>query len=162
MFIPFPPGTYRAEVTGQGFDRSSVKGTRFFYLTLTITHRTDGADCPRGQRTYRQYLANDTGAGILHGDLKALGVEVADITQLEPGTPGHVSLAGRQIEVDCQHELHEGQTWERWRIHRPRGRLDAGEVRELSDRFGHIFRKGAGQPGRNPGVENPNDSDRAF
>jgi hypothetical protein len=144
----YVPGRYKAEVVGQGFERSRLKETPCYCLQLRITgrydERGDVQDCPRFERTYTQYLANETGVGILRGDLKALGVEVSDLTRLDPGAPDHINLVGRLIEVECGHETFNGQTRERWRIYRPRKKLDLDELAELNARFRQVL---GGSPG---------------
>ncbi len=106
----YTTGKYLAEILDQGFEESAAKRTPAFYLQLRILGRygADGQleDCPRYERTYRQYLANETGAGILKGDLRSLDVQFNDLSQLEPGTHNHVSLVGRRIDVACEIERH--------------------------------------------------------
>src|SRR4051812_32970051 len=112
MSATYTHGKYQAEILDQGFDESSAKGTPFFYLQLMVLGRYEEKgelrDCQRYERTYVQYLANDTGVGTLKGDLKALGVEVTDLTQLDPAAPNHVSLIGRKIDVKCELETYQG------------------------------------------------------
>jgi hypothetical protein len=143
MTTTYTPGTYKAEVVGQGFGASPVKGTPCFSLQIRVVGRHDGQgrvlECPSFERSCDQYLAKETGAAILRGDLSALGVEVTQLAQLEPGTPGHVSLVGRTIDVTCEHEVYQGRVRERWRVHRPRTKLDLDSVRDLDARFGHLF-----------------------
>src|SRR6476619_5407241 len=94
-------GKYRAEVLDQGFGQSEAKGTPYFFLQLKILARlgADGrpAECPRYELTYRQYLANEVGVNILRADLRALAVDISDLTQLDPDSPNPVRLGGRQI-----------------------------------------------------------------
>jgi hypothetical protein len=147
MATTYTPGTYQAEVVGQGFGASRIKGTPCFTIQFRVVGRYDGQggvqECPTFERTADQYLATETGAAILRGDLSALGVEVTQLTQLEPGTPGHVSLVGRTIDVTCEHEVYQGRVRERWRVHRPRAKLDLESVRDLDARFGHVFSRPA-------------------
>jgi hypothetical protein len=114
------------------------------------------------ERTYRQYLNTDTGVRILTGDLKTLGVQVTDLTQLDPATPGYVSLAGRKIDVACDLESYQGKQRERWGIPRSRKKLDLSAVRTLNDQFGHLLRDGNAQAKPAPGAPAPNNSDQPF
>ena len=102
MSTTYAKGKYQAEIIGQGFEESAAKGTPCFFLQLLILMRYGDLgqlmECPRYERTYRQYLANDTGVNILRGQLKSVGVEFTRLEQLEPGAVNHVSLVGRKIE----------------------------------------------------------------
>src|SRR5262245_8883246 len=119
----YSKGTYQAEVLDQGFEESAAKGTPAFFLQLMIVGRydTEGQlqDCPRYEPTHRQYLANETGLNILKGELKALGVQVTDLAQLDRSVSGHISLVGRKIDVTCDIETYLGKPRERWSIPRP-------------------------------------------
>src|SRR5262249_44247893 len=117
---------------------------------------------PQYERSYVQYLANDTGVEILKGDLRALGVEVGDLTQLDPGSPKGINLAGRKIDVMCRLETYQGSERERWSIHRTRKKLSLDSVRALNDRFGHLLRDGTAQAKAAPGVTTPNRTDTPF
>jgi hypothetical protein len=162
MTATYLPGTYQAEIVAQGFEESSVKQTPCFSLQLKIRGRYDPAgkvqDCQQYERTYRQYLANDTGAAILRGDLQALGVTVTNLTLLEPGVKDHISLVGRIIEVVCEHEVYNQQTRERWRIHRPRQKLNSDSLAKLNDTFRRVFGGGpAGGSASPPPNTTPGD-----
>jgi hypothetical protein len=154
-------GRYLAEVLDQGFGQSEVKHTDYFYLTLKVLGRYDLQGqlqaCPQHVRTYQQFLANETGINILFGDLKAIGVEIADLTQLYTGAPDYANLVGRQIHVCCALETYAGKERERWSIFRPRRKLDLDAVRALNERFRQSLRGGgesnppAGASGSDPG-----------
>jgi len=94
--------------------------------------------CPQYERTYRQYLANDTGVKILTGDLQALGVTVSRLSRLELTDPDPVRIVGRHIDVLCELEVYQGKTRERWRVAR-RKKLSLGDVRALDGRFGGLL-----------------------
>jgi hypothetical protein len=165
MTTTYGKGTYVAEVLEQGFTESTAKGTPGFFLQVKIIGRYDVKgeiqECPQFERTWTQWLANETGVNILRGDLKALGAEITDLTQLDPALPGHVSLVGRKIDLTCDLETFQGKQRERWGVARRRQKLDLTAVRALNDRFGHLLRDGRGES-RNPGVAAPNDSDIPF
>jgi hypothetical protein len=167
MTTTYDKGTYRAEVLDQGFEESASKGTPFFFLQLQILGKYDDQgqlqDCPQYERTYRQYLANETGARILCGDLRALEVEVADLTQLDVAATNAVRLVGRIIDMVCKLETYQGQQKERWGIPRTHKKLDLSAVRTLSDQFGHLLRgNGNGQDKPAPAVTEANQSDTPF
>jgi hypothetical protein len=148
MPTTYQKGRYRAEIIDQGFGSSPAKGTPLFFLQLRIAGRYDDRGelqaCPRYERTYQQYLANDVGVRILRTDLAALDVRVSSLSQLDPEKPDAVRLTGRTIDVECDLEVYEGRERERWRIARSRKRLDRDAVQQLDDRFGHVFGSPAG------------------
>jgi hypothetical protein len=158
-------GKYRAEILEQGFTASTAKGTPAFFLLLKIRERYDAngslVECPQYERPYTQYLANETGVNILRGDLKALGVQVTSFAQLDPATPDHVNLVGRQIDVTCDLESYQGKQRERWSIARTRSTLPSDALRALDDQFGHLLRGDNGQAQPAPAVT-PNQSDAPF
>src|SRR5262249_9610775 len=165
MSVTYSKGRYRAMILEQGFTESSNKGTPAFYLQLRIFQRYGANDeleaCPENERTYLQYLANETGINILRGQLKAIGVSITDLAQLDPETPGGLRLAGKEIDVECEIETYNGQQRERWSIcSRKKLKLDA--VRALNDRFSHILRNGEAAPQPAPPVREPNRSDDPF
>jgi hypothetical protein len=166
MSTTYTNGKYRAEIREQGFEESPTKGTPYFFLQLTILGRYDAQEqlqeCPRYERTYAQYLANDTGVQILKGDLKAIGVEMNDLSQMDPSSPHCINLVGRQIDVVCKLETYQGRERERWTIPRSRKRLDRDAVRALNDRFGHLLRDGNAQAKPNLGVTTPNKTDTPW
>jgi hypothetical protein len=152
----YQAGRYQAEVLDQGFEVSPNKGTPAFYLQLRILARYDASgvlvDCPQYERTYMQYLANETGVQILRGHLGALGVKICDLMEIDPSEANHVSLVGRQIDVDCVIESYQGQQRERWTISR-RKKLAADALRALNDQYGHVFRdNGSEAKPANPAV----------
>jgi hypothetical protein len=164
--LTYEKGKYQAEIVTQGFEEvQNEKHTPYFYLMLKIVGRYDADDtlraCPQAEREYRQYINTETGVRILGGELRALGVDVAGLTQLRPGEPNHVSLVGRRIDVMCDHESYNGKPRERWRIPRSRRKLDVATIRQLDDQFGHLLR-GNNPPPPPPPPAAPNTSDEAF
>ena len=65
-----------------------------------------------------------------------------------PRDPGAADLFDREIDVVCEHETYEGQTRERWSIHRERTREKLGreDLARLDAQFGDQIRRvlGAG------------------
>jgi hypothetical protein len=166
MSTTYRKGKYRAIILDQWFDESRKKKTPGFFLLLKIVKRYGAKDeleaCPEYERTYQQYLANETGVNILLGDLKAIGVQITDPTQLLPDAPGAVRLAGKEIDVQCEIEMYNGQERERWRIARSQTKMTLDAVRALNDKFGHLFRNGEATPQPAPPVREPNRSDNPF
>ena len=162
----YTPGLYQAEILDHGFEESTVKGTPCFSILFRVRGRYDDQhqlqECPHYERSYKQYLANETGLSILKGDLKTIGVQISDLTQLERGTSHSVKLVGLQIDVQCELEPYDGRMQERWRIPRSRKKLDLSAVRLLNDRFGHLLRGGSGSPPPPPPPVARNDDDQPF
>ena len=161
----YSKGDYLAEIIAQGFEESLAKRTPFFFFQLKIAGRYDEQDqlqaCPEYERTYRQYLANAAGAGILKCDLRALGVEVDDLTRLHPDAPDHISLVGRRIKVACDLEVYQGKEQERWSIPRSQKGLDLSSVRALNEKFKQVFGNGDRRTGPAGGVTEPSDNGAA-
>jgi hypothetical protein len=161
----YAKGRYQARVTDQGFEEAGT-GTPCFYLQLQILgqYAADGKvqECPRYERTYRQYLKNDIGAAILKADLRSLGVEVSDLQQLDLAASNPITLVERTIEVACDHAPYNGTLRERWSIPRVRKKLDLSAVRELNDQFGHVLRGGNGTARPAGAPPAPNDTDTPF
>jgi hypothetical protein len=166
MTTTYVKGRYQAEIQDQGFEQSSVKGTPCFYMQLRILARYDDQGkpmpCPQYERTYRQYLSNEIGLGILKGDLKTLGVEFTQLRQLDPAVPGHINLTGRKIDVVCETDMYDGRQVERWGIPRSRKKLDLDAVKQLDDKFGHLLRCSNSPAAPSPAVTEPNKSDEPF
>src|SRR5271165_4380810 len=105
MSNTYSKGLYKVKILGQEFLASSAKGTPGFALKIEIIgrHGVDGKlePCQQYERQYIQWLANDTGVNILKRDLKAIGVQITDLTQLAPSTPNHRSLVGMQVDMSC-------------------------------------------------------------
>ena len=165
MSATYSKGRYQAEILDQGFGESSVKHTPCFFLQLRILGRYGADDrvqeCPCYEHTYTQYLANDTGVHILKADLKAIGLEITDLAQLDPSCPNCANLIGRTINVVCKLENDRGKETERWSL-RSRKKLDLDTVRTLNDRFGHLLRDGNAQTKPASGVTTPNTSNDVF
>jgi hypothetical protein len=152
----YAPGRYQAEVLDQGFEEAGT-GTPYFFMQLKVLARYEGderRECPRFERTYRQYLANDTGARILKDDLKGVGVEVVNLALLDPSADGHVSLVGRTLDVTCEHDAYQGRPVERWQLRKPRKKLGPDAVGQLAARFGHVL-QGKNKPATSPVAEPP-------
>jgi hypothetical protein len=166
MSTTYPRGKYQAKVIDQGFEQAASTGTVCFFMQLLVLGRYDEQgnlqECPKFERSYKQYLANETGINILKGDLKSLGVEATDLVQLNLDSQGAISLRDRTIDVVCDHETYKGKVVERWQFPRTRKKLDLDSVRALNDKFGHLLQGGNGQPKPPTPPAKPNDSDVPF
>src|SRR5262245_36024788 len=163
MSTTYVAGRYLAKVLDHGFGKSESKGTPFFFCQIKVLARLDAdgqqQPCPQYERSYRQYLANETGVNILRRDLRVLGVEVTDLRQLERGAPNAINLVGHQIEVVCELEPYDGKVVERWGIARTQKRIDLDAVLALQDQFGHLLRDGntPAKPANAPTISNDKD-----
>jgi hypothetical protein len=139
MSTTYPQGKYQARILDQGFAKSDVKRTPYYFLQLKPLGRYgDGGElveCQQFERTYAQYLSGDTGAGILKGDMKAIGVEYTDLSQLSLDSPDAINLVGRTIDVVCEYETYQGKLQERWKISRSRKKLSLDTIRALNDQL---------------------------
>jgi hypothetical protein len=166
MSTTYAKGKYQAKVLQQGFEESAAKGTPYFFLQLLILAIYDAngelKECPQYERTYRQYLNTETGVNIFKGDLRTLGVQVSDFSQLDPASPNHVSLVGTVITAGCDVEHYQGKPVERWGILRSGKKLILDAIRALNDQFGHLLDGGNGSANPSPAIVKPNDSDVPF
>ena len=109
--------------------------------------------CQAATRTYYKAITPKT-IGWLLADLKAIGYDRPGLEYLDPEAPGAADLFGREIDVVCEHETYEGQTRERWSIHRERTREKIGRegLARLDAQYGDQIRRvlGAGDDGRRP------------
>jgi hypothetical protein len=140
----YQEGKYRAVILDQAFEKASTGSPRFVLkLQIQGCYNAQGNldPCQQLKRTYSQTLNNETGISILLADLKAMGVNVEDLSQLHPGLEGSISLVGRQVDVSCRHESYQGRMVERWGINRPK--LTLAAVQAVQEQFGHLLKKSA-------------------
>jgi hypothetical protein len=138
--VTYQKGTYWVEVIHQFFETASTGRPMFTLQIIVLGLKDDNGNlqaCPKETRTYRQTLANDAGISILKGELAVIGVQLTDLTKLHPGAPGHVSLVGMKMDMDCVLEEFNGNTVERWSI--ARRKLALAEVEGLQKQFGHLL-----------------------
>jgi hypothetical protein len=162
MSTTYEPGKYQAKVLDQGF-REAGTGTPGFYLQFKLLGRYDKEgivqECQQYERTYNQWLMEETGVKILKGDLKILGVEVSDLTKLDLTTPGPISLVNRTIDVYCVHEMPKGRLTERWVLRPPMKKLDQNAIQILNEKFGSLLRGDTKPPASNA---KPSDNNAPF
>jgi hypothetical protein len=139
------------------------------FVTFDVMGRFDPdtgelGPCPPGTRTYDKAITPRTIEWLL-SDLKAIGLDKAGLTYLNPEVPGAVDLFGREIDVACDHEIYEGRVRERWAIRREpaRTKLAPGDLEELDSQYAEELKKAFGSPPpiaapptvRDPGDETP-------
>jgi hypothetical protein len=165
MASTYTPGTYLAEVVAQGYHKPSLEDTLCFFLQFRTLGRYDQngcvQPCPQHERPYIQYPCNGTVFEILKADLRSIGVRFGHFSDLRPDMPGHVSLVGREIVVECTVETNLGDQCEQWTLHRPRKKPARSDLRGLDDLLGHPLWRGNSPAKPNPGVIEPNDNDAA-
>jgi hypothetical protein len=163
--MTFDEGTYRGCIKNYGVMRSQV-GKLFptAFIEFDVIGQYDpstGQIVPRppATRSYRKAITPKT-VGWLAADLKAIGYDRPDLASFDPEAPGAVDLFGREIDVDCEHEVYQGQTRERWSIHREinREKLRRDDLASLDAQFGDTFRRvfGAQTPTVAPAVTEAN------
>ena len=145
MATNYPPGVYQAKILDQGFFKSK-KDNPTFFLHFQILNKVggDGAppECAQVERKYYKAVMENT-IGWLRDDLEAIGVELENLSKLDPQTEGAVNLIGRVITVFCEHKPDdEGQLHENWGIRRAtRNKLSEDDLRKLDNAFAHKLPK---------------------
>ncbi|ANS03325.1 hypothetical protein [uncultured Mediterranean phage uvDeep-CGR2-KM19-C37] len=168
----YEPGTYWAKITAQQLSETS-KGNPQFVLTFSLQGRVNRADpegdlvpCPSGER--RMYRAiTDKTIKYFMDDLRSLGFIGDSFRQLDPKFSGHFSFLGKELEVECEHEMYEGKQKERWQLRFGAAPLDSladDKVRNLDALFAKQLRSlgnGAAEKPRRA-VSPPRDANAAF
>jgi hypothetical protein len=170
--MAYEPGKYRGRITDYGVTQSQAGQQHpTVFITFELIGQydpTSGELMPCDETATRSYFKSVTRrtADWLAADLKAIGYDRPGLEYLDPETPGAVNLFDHEIDVDCQHESYEGQTRERWSIHRERTRKKLGrdELAQLDAMFGDQFRRvlGAGNAEAVPPPVTANQDDNLF
>jgi hypothetical protein len=107
--------------------------------------------CPAETRTYSKAITPKTIDWVL-ADLQAIGYDRDGFRYLDPEVPGAATLFGREIDLDCTHEVYDGKSYERWSIHRERTREKLGrdELSKLDARYRDKLKRAFG--GAKPAV----------
>ncbi len=163
------PGKYRGRIRDYGVEQSQAGQQHpTVFLNFEIVGQYDPTtgellSCPTASRTYRKAITPKT-IGWLLADLKAIGYDKPGLEYLDPETPGAIDLFDHEIDVVCEHDTYEGQTRERWSIHRERTRervrrdvlasLDA----QYSDQIRRVLGADAGDVNPPPVAEINNDN----
>lgn len=142
----YEPGTYLAEIIGQGFNEAKT-GTMQFCLRIVpkLLFASDGEEHPVTQeyeRTIFRPITDKTVDWVLE-ELTALGWQGSKWGELDPQTEGYHSFVGQEVKVLCQHEEYEGSMQERWRLFsegREMAPVAPDKLRRLDDAFGRAIK----------------------
>jgi len=111
--VYYPVGKYMCRIKQQGFDTTST-GKPQFVLTFTVFGTDTGDSVPQKDRGYFKVITEKT-IEYLVKDLQNLGAEVDSLKMLDPNTPGHVSLVGKEVMMYCSRGTDaQGQEKEEW------------------------------------------------
>jgi hypothetical protein len=150
-------GKYLGRIVDYGIFHSSV-GQRHQTVFVCVEligqydrHTGELGACPAETRTYTKAITEKTIDWVI-ADLKAIGYDRDGFRYLDPEVPGAVNLFGREIDLDCDHEVYDGKARERWSIHRERTREKVGrdELARLDAEFGEKLKRAFG--GAKPAV----------
>jgi hypothetical protein len=125
--MPLEPGRYRGRIRDYGVTQSQAGQqllTVFITFDLIVQYDPTTGEwrsCPVCTRTYYKGISPKT-IGWLLADLRQIGFDKPGLEYLDPETPDAADLFDREIDVVCEHETYEGQTRERWSIHREQRR----------------------------------------
>ncbi len=127
----FDEGIYTCEITDQGLNKSSKKGTPGFFLRVL----------PEGSEYTRdvQWWITEGTAKFVARDLKSLGFKGRSWGELDTRREGFHNFVGATIKVACTHEENGDKVYERWGL--PFGGadlkpLDKAEAQQLDSMFG--------------------------
>ncbi len=142
----YEPGTYLAEIIGQGFNEAKT-GTMQFYLRIVpkLLLTSDGEEHPvlqEYERTIFRPITDKTVSWVLE-ELAALGWQGTKWGELDPQTEGYHSFVGQETKVLCQHEDYESSTQERWRLFSETREMPVvapDKLRRLDDAFGRAIK----------------------
>jgi hypothetical protein len=158
----FTEGVYdNIEIVGQGFTKSTKKGTPGFYLTI----RPGDYD-----RTITFWLpeGNEQSVDIMLTSLETLGLDLTGLerfTQLDPRSQNHVSFVGLTISAQCTYETSNGKTYERWEVPfsgmKQPETLDEPSIRKLDAMFGKKLKAKAETAKPKPKPQKPLSQDIA-
>ncbi len=130
--MPFyDQGVYTCEITDQGLNKSSKKGTPGFFLRVQ----------PEGgtyERDIQWWITEGTAQYVVR-DLRSLGFTGQSWSELNPQREGYHNFVGATIKAACTHEENGDKVYERWGL--PFGGaditpLDSAETQQLDNLFG--------------------------
>jgi hypothetical protein len=163
--VLIPEGRYHARIKDYGVVKSQAGQQHLtVFIEFSLLGQYDPAtgqlaSRPAIERTYYKAVTDKTIDWLL-GDLKAIGYDKTGLEYLDPETPGAANLFDVEIDVDCAHELYEGQQRERWSIHREITREKVGrhDLAKLDAHFSEKFKRvlGSGKPTVAPPVTGTN------
>jgi hypothetical protein len=149
--MPLDPGRYRGRIRDYGVAQSqSGQQLPTVFIAFDVVGQHDPTSgelrpCPPSTRTYYKGISPRT-IGWLLADLKQIGFDKPGLEYLDPETPGAADLFDREIDVVCEHETYEGQTRERWSIHREqrRERVRRDELARLDSQYAEQIKRALG------------------
>lgn len=142
---------YYAEIIDQGF--RDIKGQEVFILTAHIQGKVSNPNNPESNLTP---MPKYTEIEILNffptdnaeqfdwrvNDLRRLGFDGDDLTQLDPGHENHVSLVGKKTLVKCQIKEKDGKERTYWNLMfqgKKSEPLSADRLSKLSKKLGKPY-----------------------
>lgn len=116
--MAYERGRYVCEVVAQGFSEAkNEKQTPFFYLTfkpvalLNPSNWDEQFACDNYERDVKLWLSSKA-VPFSIARLRGLGWNGNSFRELEPG--GGYSFVGQKVELVCDHETNDGNTYDRW------------------------------------------------
>jgi len=144
--IHYEVGRYKCTVKQQGFTTAKT-GTQQFYLVFDVTATDGGESVAIHERTYYKALTEKT-IEYFATDAKNLGFTGGSLTQLDPSSPQHFSLVGREVTMFCKHGTDaSGNAREEWEVGmgaREMKPADATKLRSLDVLFGNALKRSGG------------------
>lgn len=127
----YDKGLYQVEITNQGLNKSSQKGTPGFFLRIL----------PEGgayERDIQWWITEKTVEYVIR-DLRSLGFAGKSFGELDLRRKGFHNFIGMEIKAACTHEENGDKVYERWGL--PFGGADitplgTAEAHELDSLFG--------------------------
>lgn len=111
--VYYPVGKYQCRITQQGFDTTST-GKPQFVLGFTVIASENGEPVPQKERAYYKVLTERTMEYFVK-DMQALGVDATSLRMLDPNTPGHIDMVGREVLMYVKHGTDQnGNDKEEW------------------------------------------------
>jgi hypothetical protein len=165
--LPLEIGKYRGRIRDYGIYQSPVgQQLPTIYVSFDLIGRyeptTDRlAPCESTTRTYEKAITDRT-IGWVIADLRSIGYDRPALNQFDPEAEGAADLFGREIDLDCKHEIYEGSVRERWSIFRElkRKKLATEALNQLDALFGAHLKKAFAEASKDEAaVSEPTDAD---
>src|SRR5262245_27868516 len=144
MATKYLAGENVAAITDWGLSESRNKKTPQFVVRFRPLGKINPNDptgdllsCPSDERTLYLYITQNT-KDMFRKALDYLGYDKQSFKYLNRDADGAVDFMGREINVCCDHEEHEGSINERWNLCMPAEikQLDDMRIMELDSMFG--------------------------
>lgn len=154
--VYYLPGKYLCRMTQQGFD-TTRNGKPQFVLSFTVFANENGEPVPQKNRAYYKVLTEATMEYFVK-DMQSLGVDATSLRMLDPNTPGHIDLVGREVLMFVKHGRDQnGDEKEEWSPAFARREFTpppANELSKLDMLFGRAM-KSAGVTPKPPAANPP-------